>query len=68
MRANESKPPVMLLTPAQAAETLAISPRKLWGMTASGEIPHVRLGRCVRYPIDDLQEWINRQKHGAPSE
>ena len=34
-------------------------------MTASREIPHVRLGRCVRYPVDDLQRWINEQKKGV---
>ncbi len=55
----------ILLTPQQAAEALAISPRKLWGMTSSGEIPHVRLGRSVRYPIADLQRWIDRQKKGG---
>lgn len=53
---------LLLLTPNQAAEALAISPRKLWGMTASGEIPHVRLGRCVRYPVDDLRRWIDDRK------
>ena len=55
----------LLLTPKQAAQTLAISPRKLWGMTASREIPHVRVGRCVRYPLDDLQRWIDAQKEGG---
>lgn len=55
----------LLLTPQQAAEALAISPRKLWGMTASDEIPHIRLGRCVRYPVDDLQCWIDTNRKGA---
>lgn len=59
--------PTLLLTPQQAAEALAISPRKLWGMTASGEIPHIRLGRCKRYPVDDLQRWIDEQKKGGDS-
>jgi excisionase family DNA binding protein len=57
--------PALLLTPNQAAEALAISPRKLWSMTASSEIPHVRLGRCVRYPVDDLRQWIDDQQKGA---
>lgn len=57
----------LLLTTQEAAEALAISPRKLWGMTASGEIPHVRLGRSVRYPVDDLQRWIESQKKGGDS-
>ncbi|MEE2707788.1 MAG: helix-turn-helix domain-containing protein [Planctomycetota bacterium] len=50
--------PALLLTPKQAAESLSISPRKLWALTASGEIPHVRIGRCVRYDFADLQQWI----------
>ncbi len=55
----------LLLTTQQAAKALAISPRKLWSMTASHEIPHIRLGRCVRYPVDDLQQWIDDQKEGG---
>ena len=66
MRANEMpRRPALLLTAQQTAGALAISPRKLWGMTASGEIPHIRLGRCVRYPLDDLQFWIAEQKKGG---
>ena len=68
MRANNTptaSTPALLLNPAQAAEALAISPRKLWAMTASGEIPHVRLGRSVRYPVADLEQWIEEQRNGG---
>jgi hypothetical protein len=34
-------------------------------MTAAGEIPYIRLGRCKRYPIDDLQRWIDDHKEGG---
>ncbi len=64
MQSSTSKS-ALLLTPQQAAEALAISPRKLWGMTASGDIPHIRLGRCVRYPVDDLRDYIDAQKQGG---
>lgn len=57
--------PTLLLTPKQAAEALAISPRKLWSMTASREIPHLRIGRAVRYPLDSLQQWIDDQQRGT---
>ncbi len=57
--------PTLLLTPRQAAEALAISARKLWAMTASSEIPYIRLGRCVRYPVDDLMRWIDDQRQGG---
>ena len=65
MRSSTPTKPALLLTPQQAAAALAISPRKLWGMTASGEIPHIRLGRSVRYPLDDLRCWIDGQKKGG---
>ena len=61
MRTESTQTP-LALRPRDAAKALAISPRKLWAMTASGEIPHIRLGRCVRYPIDDLRAWIAAQK------
>ena len=66
MRSNEPHLK-LLLTPQQVAQALAISPRKLWGMTASGEIPHLRLGRSVRYPAEDLQCWIAARREGGPS-
>ena len=65
MQSSRPPKPTLLLTPQQAAEALAISPRKLWGMTASGEIPHVRLGRCVRYDPRDLEAEIERRKKGG---
>ena len=65
MQSNIPTKPTLLLTPLQAAEALAISPRKLWGMTASGEIPHIRLGRSVRYPVDALQRMIESQRKGG---
>ncbi len=52
----------LLLTPREAAQALRISERKLWGLTASGEIPCVRIGRSVRYDINDLHAWIEERK------
>ena len=57
----------LLLTPRQAAQALQISERTLWSMKASGEIPHVLLGRSVRYPVTDLQQWIDERKTGGVS-
>ena len=55
----------LLLTPHQAAEALQISERKLWSMKASSEIPFILLGRSVRYPVADLQRWIDERKTGG---
>ncbi len=54
-----------LLTAVEASRLLSISQRKLWSLTASGEIPHVRIGRSVRYPVDDLREWIELRTEGG---
>ena len=62
---NDLRVGQLLLTPRQAAQALQISERKLWGMKASGEIPHVLLGRSVRYPLCDLQQWIDERKTGG---
>jgi excisionase family DNA binding protein len=51
-----------LLTPRQAAEACAISPRKLWSLTASGDLPCVRIGRAVRYDAADLAAFIEAAK------
>ncbi len=56
-----------LLTPLQAADALAISPRKLWQMTKDGEIASIKIGRLVRYDIRDLQRWIESRKQSAGS-
>jgi hypothetical protein len=51
--------PRLLLSPKEAALALRISPRLLWSLTKSGEIPCVRLSRCVRYAPAALQRWID---------
>ena len=54
----------LLLSTREAAQTLSISPRKLWSMTNSGEIPCIRFGKSVRYDPIDLKAWIDSQKEG----
>ena len=59
----EAKPAEpLLLRPVEAAKALAVSPRKLWSITAGREIPCVRIGRAVRYDPADLRRWIEEQK------
>ena len=55
----------LLIDAAEAAKRLSISPRKLWSLTDSGEIPHVRIGRAVRYPVEAIQQWIDAQQIGG---
>ena len=55
----------MLLRSKEAAEILAISPRSLWTLHNTGNIPSVRIGSRVYYRPDDLQAWLDllQEKH-----
>ncbi len=46
---------------------LGISERLLWTMTNTREIPHVRIGTRVLYPVQRLQEWLDSQTAGPTS-
>ena len=52
----------LLLTPRQAAKTLSICERTLYGLTKSGQLPALKIGRSVRYAVEDLRAWIQRSK------
>lgn len=51
----------LLLNAKEAADALAISPRKLWELTNTGDIRCVRIGKAVRYAVDDLRNFIAAQ-------
>jgi excisionase family DNA binding protein len=55
----------LLLNEREAARSLGISPRKLWALRASGEIPFLRIGRAVRYSVEALGRWIEGQEQGG---
>jgi predicted DNA-binding transcriptional regulator AlpA len=55
---HDSDPPRLALRPKDATKALGIGPRLLWSMTNRGEIPHLRLGRAVVYPVDELRRWL----------
>lgn len=59
---NTSK---LLLTVRETAELLSISERKLWNLTNENDIPSIRIGRSVRYSIEDLQQWIETKREQA---
>ena len=54
--------PTNLLTRREAATYLAISPRKLDALAASGQLPRVRIGSAVRFERCDLDQFIATQK------
>lgn len=56
---------VLLVDAGEAARILAISKRKLWELTNRSAIPHLRIGRSVKYPVEALREWIRAQSTGS---
>ncbi len=51
----------LLLTVEEAARQLNIGRTFAWELVRKGELPVVRLGRCVRVPRQALQEWLGRR-------
>ncbi len=54
----------LLLKPAEVAEALRIGRSLVYGMLASGELPSIRVGRCVRVSKASLEKWINDHEKG----
>lgn len=54
-----------LLTPAELAEVLSVSPRWVRLHTDNGDIPHFKLGRYPRYKLDRVLVWLEEQERGG---
>lgn len=58
--ASGGGPTYGLIKPADAAKLLNIGKGTLWELTNRNIIPHVRVGRCLRYCPVALQAWIDK--------
>ena len=55
--------PQLLLTADQAAATLCVCRKTLYGLTfPRGTLKAVMIGRSVRYSVTSLREWIAQQE------
>ena len=43
---------------------LKVATLRAWRLRGSGP-PYRKLGSAVRYPLDELQDWLNKQPHGG---
>lgn len=48
-------------TPAECAELLALKLSTIDALVHQKRIPHVKLGRALRFRREDIEEWIERQ-------
>ncbi|WP_408611829.1 helix-turn-helix domain-containing protein [Falsiroseomonas oryzae] len=60
---------IRMLTVRDAAEALRVSEKWIYAAVSSGQLPAVRLGRCVRIPEDKLRETLTASsaEQGPPS-
>jgi len=50
-----------LLTPQEIAEVLGVQPSTIYQWTHQGYIPHVKLGKFVRFRAKDVEKWVERK-------
>lgn len=53
-----------LLRVEEAAKVLGVGRTKVYELIGRGEMPVVRIGRCVRIPRQTLDQWIRDQVLG----
>jgi excisionase family DNA binding protein len=55
------------LTTEEVLTYLKVTPRTIYRLIRTGELPAVRIGRQWRFRRGDLDSWLDRQRHTAPS-
>ena len=53
--------PCLALRPKDAARILGISQRLLWQWTRTEQVPHIRIGNVVLYPVAGLERWLDER-------
>jgi excisionase family DNA binding protein len=49
-----------LLTPNQVAEVLGVKLSTIYQWTHEGYIPHVKIGRLVRFDLRVIERWLEK--------
>jgi excisionase family DNA binding protein len=50
------------LTVNEVSEYLSVKPSTLYLMVESGELPHYRIGRLIRFKKDDVNQWMEAHR------
>lgn len=50
---------------ADVCPLTGLSERQLRRLTASGELPHYRIGRAVRYRLSDVERFLEQRRHAG---
>jgi excisionase family DNA binding protein len=57
----EQRPPAFLTT-EEVLGYLRVTPRTIYRLIRSGELPAIRVGRQWRFRCTDLDDWLDRQR------
>ena len=50
-----------LLSVAEAAQLLGMSQSFLYKLAEAKAVPHVRMGRALRFDLNQIEPWLRRQ-------
>jgi len=53
-----------LLTPQEVAQHLGVSPYTVGEMARKGTLPAVRVGRFLRFTLEDVRKYVERHREG----
>ena len=51
-----------LLLPQEVAERLQVGVKWVYAAAQRGDLPHVKVGRYVRFDRTEIEDWIAEQK------
>jgi excisionase family DNA binding protein len=54
-----------LLTPDEVADLLGVKKSTIYQWTRQGFIPHVKLGRCLRFREARVLEWVEKRSEAG---
>jgi excisionase family DNA binding protein len=60
-----AKNPNRLLKAAEAAEYLGFVEGTVRNMVSAGTIPHLKVGRALRFRVSDLDRWLDARAKDA---
>lgn len=58
--------PALLVSEPEAAQMLAMSPRKLWGLAKAGRVRRLKVDGQVRYAVTDLEAFVRSIQDEQP--
>lgn len=63
--APAAEAPQPLWTIAQVAERLGVTVRHVRRLVADKRIPYIRWGHLIRFDPVEIEDWIDRGRHGC---